>query len=434
MDKITTVMHGATWGLALLVAVSVLFTSCSKEQEDFFDESASARMANTISKAKSILRNSEYGWEFEYYPDRDLSYGGLVYIVKFDSLDATVTCTLVPDSTVTSYYKITNDNGPVLTFDTYNPLMHYFATPSSSEYEAKDGDFEFVIDQMTDDEIVLYGKRTRNTMYLRKLKYSPEEYAAKTIANMDNFILSVHGRMGTAELNGTFNLNNKSLEIINGSDTTTCYFAFNDMGIRLYEPLELGGMKAHSFAFNAEANTLTCLDAGSESIVLQGVPHGDGFLSYSQCAGDYKLSYNKGKMDVMVSLVPHRIDGTYLLRGLSSEYELVLNYDFNTGELFLAPQMIGILDNKAVYFLTMDMATEDIWIGGECALKLVWNNDDAFTFTAANPDKYPCDSGILMKLYYSEDGQLTGDDVTETDWLTNQKSYFLYFTSLTKNK
>ena len=281
MDMIKTTIREAFRGLVLFMAMSVLVTSCSNEEEDYFDESASARMANTISKAKSILRNSEYGWEFEYYPDRDLSYGGLVYIVKFDSLDATVSCTLLPDSTVTSYYKITNDNGPVLTFDTYNPLMHYFATPSSSEYEAKDGDFEFVIDKMTDDEIVLYGKRTRNTMYLRKLKYSPDEYTAKTIAVMDNFIQSVHGAMGTATLDGTFNLNSKSLEIINGTDTTTCHFTFNDLGIRLYEPLELGGMKAQAFAFDAEAKTLTCLDAGSESIVLQGKPFDKSYMSYS---------------------------------------------------------------------------------------------------------------------------------------------------------
>ena len=150
-NKIIKKRVAQAWGIFMLA--SLLFTSCLKNQEDFFDDSASTRMTNTINKTKEILRNSEYGWEFEYYPDRDLSYGGLVYTVKFDSLDATIACSLIPDSTVTSYYRVTNDNGPVLTFDTYNPLMHYFATPSAGEYEAKDGDFEFVIEKLGDDEI-----------------------------------------------------------------------------------------------------------------------------------------------------------------------------------------------------------------------------------------------------------------------------------------
>ncbi len=438
-NMITKKWAAQAWGIFVLT--SLLLTSCLKNQEDFFEESASARMTNTINKAKDILRNSEYGWEFEYYPDRELSYGGLVYTVKFDSLDATIGCSLIPDSTVTTYYRITNDNGPVLTFDTYNPLIHYFATPSAGEYEAKDGDFEFVIEKLTDDEIVLYGKRTLNTMYLRKLKYSPDEYAAKTIAICDNFIQSMTGSVGESDVNATFDLNAKSIEFIQGTDTITSYFTFNDEGIRLYAPLKLGGLNMQSFAYDIEAKTLTCLDEGCDSLTFQGTPHDEDYMPYSLYAGRYKLRYHNDQLEANIELIPNRIDGSYRLTGLNPNYELTLNYDFNTGELLLSPQMIGVIDNKAVYFLTIDMDDKgnanSIWVGDECALKLVWNKNNTypvFTFEADNPDKYPCNSAGLLMLYYDEDEELTGDRVDDPEWLTNDSPLFPYLNTLTKLK
>ena len=167
-------------------------TSCTSEVDDYFPQSASQRLAATTDRARQILRSAEYGWEFEYYPGSDLAYGGMVYTVRFDSLTATVGCSLIPDSTATSLYRLTNDNGPVLTFDSYNSLLHYFATPSTEEYEAKGGDFEFVIDSLSEDFISLYGKKTRNTMYLRRLTASPDEYAEKTISIFDHFVDSIY--------------------------------------------------------------------------------------------------------------------------------------------------------------------------------------------------------------------------------------------------
>ena len=425
--------------LGLFFMASLLLTSCLKNQEDYFEDSATVRMSKTINQTKEILLNSEYGWEFEYYPDRTLTYGGLVYTVKFDSLMATVACSLIPDSTVTTYYRLTNDNGPVLTFDTYNTLLHFFATPSASEYQAKDGDFEFVIHSISEDLIVLYGKKTLNTMYLRKLKYSPQEYAAKTIAISENFVQSLSGTMGTDEVTGDVDLNTKSIEFIHGNDTITSHFVFNDQGIRLYAPLRIGGVSAQTFTFDAETNVLKCVDEGSEDISFQGVPHDENYIPFSMYAGNYKLHYFNNQLEANVSLVPSRIDATYHLKGLSSKYELILNYDFNTGELTLSPQMIGVINDRAVYFLTSNISAEgymdDIWIGEECALKLIWNKNmvyPAFTFEAVAPVKYPCNSGVLMILYYDEDEILRGDEVTDMEWLTNQMYYFPYLNSLTK--
>lgn len=156
--------------IATLLAFSTLaFQSCLKDQEDFFDESSSERMQAVLENTKAVLTSSDNGWIFDYYPDRNLSYGGIIYALKFDDKKVSVRCELSPDMEETSFYKLNTNNGPVLSFDSYNTLMHFFATPSSGEYEAKDGDFEFMIMDVTEDRITLRGNRTGNTMYLHRL-------------------------------------------------------------------------------------------------------------------------------------------------------------------------------------------------------------------------------------------------------------------------
>ena len=54
--------------------------------------------------------------------------------------------------------------------------MHAYATPSSDEYEAQDGDFEFIIMDVQDDLITLKGKRNGNTMYMHRLNKPAEDY------------------------------------------------------------------------------------------------------------------------------------------------------------------------------------------------------------------------------------------------------------------
>ena len=46
---------------------------------------------------------------------------------------------------MTSQYDIISDMGPVLTFNTYNAILHYFTEPKgSSDVDGMAGDYEFV--------------------------------------------------------------------------------------------------------------------------------------------------------------------------------------------------------------------------------------------------------------------------------------------------
>ena len=74
---------------ALLLS-TLLFQSCLKDQEDIFDKSSSLRMQEVLDKTKAALTGNENGWSLDYYPNRNLTYGGIAYAIQFKGTEATV--------------------------------------------------------------------------------------------------------------------------------------------------------------------------------------------------------------------------------------------------------------------------------------------------------------------------------------------------------
>lgn len=169
--------------LVMLFTASVM-TSCLKDQEDLFDESASKRLSEYLTNVQDVLVSAENGWVLDYYPDRNLSYGGYVYTLKFDreSVEARFeNAENVKDSIVT-LYKLCNESGPCILFDTYNEYLHYFTTPTGSSgpggYQAYDGDHMLLVLGISEDKntITLKGTRSGNVMYMHRLTNSPVDY------------------------------------------------------------------------------------------------------------------------------------------------------------------------------------------------------------------------------------------------------------------
>ena len=424
------------------ICVVCALAACTPKVDDYFEQTASARLKSNIDRTYQILRSAEYGWEFEYYPGEDLDYGGIIYTVKFDSLTAAVSCSLVPDSVETTLYRMTNDNGPVLTFDSYNSLLHYYSTPSSGEYQAKGGEFEFVVDSIADDFVSLYGKKTRNAMCLRKLTSESKDYATKTVGVFDHFVDSIRGTIGGVEVSGKCNPTNRTISLTvpsvfsdnaSGNDTVNVHFAFTDKGIRLYRPLTLGGQKVQNFAFDQETKQLTCIDAGAESVQLEGIPYANDFMSYSMYEGDYSLVYTNGPADV--SLIPNRLEGTYLLHGLSPKYDLKLHYDSSTGNLTLGSQQLGERDGKSIYWVCFDYDQGFLSLIDEGQFTIQWNKNrfyPVFNFRPTAPNILNCTGGLLIYVYLGEDGNAKADIVDDASWLTNGNAQFAAIKSLSK--
>jgi hypothetical protein len=250
--------------LYLLLTLSALgFQSCLKEDEDYFDKTASARMSSTLEAYKSTLVASEYGWALEYYPDENQSYGGYVYAIKFTDDKATVAMDWFGSSlTRTSLYKFVGDDGPVLTFDSYNILLHFFANPSEDMPNGQMGDYEFILMGQKDDVITLKGKRTGNKMTLTKLKEPFNDYIDKVgtsgalIDDVPIFTFTVgSGAIAAAtwERNMTFSYVEGDVE-----KTVSVGFIPTITGVKLYEPITIMGETFQEFKYNDDLMGMTC--------------------------------------------------------------------------------------------------------------------------------------------------------------------------------
>ena len=108
------------------------------------------------------------------------SYAGVTYALTFSNQKVTACVETDPTVTETSTFALKTDDGPVLSFDTYNTILHAYATPDSRKYQAKGGDFEFEIRSFdkASKVITMIGKRSRNTCTLRPLAKPAADYFA----------------------------------------------------------------------------------------------------------------------------------------------------------------------------------------------------------------------------------------------------------------
>ena len=195
----------------------------------------------------------------------------------------------------------------------------------------------------------------------------------------------------------------------------------------------MGGQKVQNFAFNQETKQLTCIDAGAESVQLEGIPYANDFMSYSMYEGDYSLVYTNGPADV--SLIPNRLEGNYLLHGLSPKYDLKLHYDSSTGNLTLGSQLLGEIDGKAIYWVCFDYKDGYLSLNDEGQFTISWNKNrfyPTFNFSATAPHILNCTGGLLIYVYLDENGNVKADVVDDASWQTNRSSQFQAIKSLSK--
>lgn len=362
------------------------FQSCLKDQEDLFDKDASLRLQAAMEEADKAFNSSENGWLFEYYPEENQSYGGYALTVKFADGKAIVGSELEPGKFEESLYKMTNDNGPVLTFDSYNSLMHFFSTPSSGNYEAYHGDFEFVVDSIGENVIKVHGKRWGSVVYFRKLNESAEKYLEKVAGVSENFVVTgLKGNIGTQSITGTVDLDNRYVDIVNADSTyeQSEAYVFTDKGIRFYEPFDVGGERLSELAYDPATNVFTGVTSAGTAVSLQGTLPAD-YAPYSLFAGDYTLYYwpykeKDGSISyetVDVTLTP-TADGTgYTLSGLNDNFTVNLTYNKSKGCLELNSQIIGKIGSNNVWLCAWGIAAGgSLTWATQAGMITVWNQD-----------------------------------------------------------
>ena len=238
-----------------LLAFPLLVTSCLIEEKEVFDKTPAERMDAFLAEYKALLESNENGWLFEYYPQKDQAYGGYNYILQFK--DGYVTAWLeLTDKEETSTYKMTPDDGPVLSFDTYNANLHFFAEASPSQYQGLQGDYEYNILGKSEDgsEIYVKGRKSGNTLTMRKFTGEDpvayfaacnEVYEAVAAAKYDMTLDNVPTlSCSLSNMTFTFTVETKpATELVPAEVAAySVAYCYTDTGIRFYEPIEVNGV------------------------------------------------------------------------------------------------------------------------------------------------------------------------------------------------
>lgn len=191
------------FSMLLLFAAASTFVGCAGEEDDIFDKSAAERLNETAAIYTERLEASTGGWTMEYYPTTDTvaPYGmGYLMLVKFNN-NSSVNIAMNNAYSNNAYledmssYEVISDNGPVLTFNTYNQCLHTFSTPEDIASTSKDeqgtgfeGDYEFIMIDVPEggDHIMLKGKK-RGT-YVRLSRLDEGEDFQTNLADVNSFM------------------------------------------------------------------------------------------------------------------------------------------------------------------------------------------------------------------------------------------------------
>jgi len=410
----------------LLFAFAVtLLNSCYRDDEEIFDQTSSARMQAALKEAKAMLVSSENGWVMDLYPESTQAYGGWAYTVRFDEEFVYAASELAKTSDeVKSTYKLTNDDGPVLTFDGYNSLLHYFATPTQSNYQAFKGEFEFIVMKVEQDLITLRGKKTANTIYLHRLTEPAKDYIDKVSDMSDRLILSgFKGNVNGKEIHTVADLDYRQLDFYEGEDyLSTVAFCVTPNGIRLYQDYDVAGTTLNTFdiAFDEVNNVPSTISSGN---VQMTAVFPDGWRKYTDYVGkfiwkSFELSSAAEVSEKEIEILSDEDGSTLWLRGLINKIDIKLVYNKAQGIANMSTQLFfdqedhtqlakATVNGKSYYLATCAFSLAKGASSGSISYststgfstKFVGENDDDIKFEWVDNGKWSGDKARCSRIY-----------------------------------
>lgn len=179
--------------LAALAALA--FTACSNDNNEIFDQSAAERLEQYKKDYANVLTENGGLWTMEYFSNEDEP--GYLFVMKFEADGSVIISTnhkWIGDNfkEETSLWNMIADNGPVVSFNSYNNLFHIFSDPANitgldapKGEDDKDidetgyghnGDYEFQVMEVSEDHntIRLVGKKRLLDIFLRRLDPSTD--------------------------------------------------------------------------------------------------------------------------------------------------------------------------------------------------------------------------------------------------------------------
>ncbi|MFR9165890.1 MAG: DUF4302 domain-containing protein [Dysgonomonas sp.] len=350
--------------LYILFLIPFLFAqSCVDEEKDLFDESASNRMKERLNKFEEILTSAPNGWIMQYYAGEESKLlGGFNFLCKFEKGEVTMASevlyasandTVKPGTQVKSSYSLVANRGPVLSFDSYNKIFHYFSEPSGGNIEGYKGDYEFVFMDETPnpDRIELKGSKYKNKIVLTRLPENVvwQDYIDGIVELKEkldlNYVYNVQIDGAAAPDWFLFDAQERRFDLCVEKVNTSIPVqvqnsVYTSTGVKFYQPIEYGGLTLDSLIWNDDANCFTGSD-GSKTIKLTPtIP--EGITLYDDYLGDYSLNYlnlDDRPQNINVSFVRNVNNRSMILKGVPVT-DLALTYSRLTGNVLLKQQEI----------------------------------------------------------------------------------------------
>ncbi len=340
-----------------LLIVSVLcLQSCLKEEEDVFDQSGAERMADALNKYETILAEAPNGWLMEYYPEPDQAIGGYTFLCAFNSSGVVAVASEIatqnyqPGEPAFSMYKLTADQGPVLSFDTYNEVFHYFSEPSSYDVDGYAGDYEFIILKANQDSVIMKGKKYGNRIVMTPLSAGADwnGYLQQVITISEESAFGVYKLFLGSQEKADVTLSERtfSFEYSEGGEIRSdkVSFIYTNTGVKFYEPFTLGGVTLENFRWNGADSTFVCTDKGVNASLVVSLP--EGFLFYSDYIGTWALTYNDGESVKEITISKDVKNKTYVVSGL--EFDFLMDYNMAKGTVEITTQEVGTYEGYII--------------------------------------------------------------------------------------
>ena len=287
--------------LLALVAISAFsLSSCKNEVDAIFDEDAVTRLDKAKVEYTNILTDKGGKWQLEYYANSEEQ--GYIYLMTFDK-NGSVTIAgnnkwinYVQSGSINkpaygsavSMWEVIADNGPVLSFNTYNKFFHIFADPydipslggATSDTDVNEngygheGDYEFdimkYVESPTGDTLFVTGKKYNLDMIMTRVAQDVDDevYMNEVVAMADSFFNAKVPRVYINLPNGIrWVVADGSTSILNiwreGADSISTAEKHNVIithdGLSFMNPLTIDGYTIQNFIRQADGSLL-CRD------------------------------------------------------------------------------------------------------------------------------------------------------------------------------
>jgi len=322
----------------------LVFTSCKLEEDDIFEASAAARLNTAKSEYKKTLCNATNGWVMEYFANTESE--GYTFIMKFSESGAVTIAaknkyTNKTYKTESSLYEIITDNGPVLTFNTYNTLFHSFSNPEDPDGYGLKGDYEFIVLKADSNEVSLKSKKYGVYVSLHKLATNqdwPQYY--DILSSMNQAMFGNTSSVLQLKVNDSivYTVKNGSMQIFslipNGGDELTDAilkpFIVTDKGIRLVTPIKVGDISAREFVLTDDKNQLISIDK-EVNMKFIAMPPTSIFLNTINARKYMNLKYSDENMSESIKSVYATINNIVVNKTRKLEYiGFTNNKDYGT--------------------------------------------------------------------------------------------------------